>query len=92
MTACMIERRYGRCNRDWLLQHEMEIIWTQSARAALIFDTPEEAADVLVTVTACAAAWPNARSFTFAAIEDRRHLPAYFASRTIVQPQRASVP
>jgi hypothetical protein len=92
MTACMIERRYGRCNRDWLLQLEMEIIWTQCARAALIFDTPEAAADVLVTVTACAAAWPDAPSFTFAAIEDRRDRPAYFASRTIVLPQGASVP
>jgi hypothetical protein len=70
----------------------MEIIWTQCARAALIFDTPQAAADALTTITARTAAWPNAPSFTFAVIEDRRRLPAYFASRTIVLPQGASVP
>jgi len=79
----MIERQYGPCNRDWLYTYgptDNSTCWVSGANRAMILKSETEAKLMLDRVEHSAAEWDNRSSFRFVIIEDRRHLPPYFAS------------
>lgn len=83
----MIERRYGRCNRDWLHCFDANgtSVWVCGGHRAQIYSTRRAARIALAKVKEDAAKWTNfdgtpCDRFEFVLIQDRRHTPYYFAS------------
>ena len=85
----MIERRYGRSNRDWLIEITVAATTWSGARRALVFPSRKAADLALAAVRRLARLWPDADGFGFAVIHDRRHLPSYMASTEPVRRTRA---
>lgn len=86
MKAYMIERRYGPGNRDMLAAYgpgDQSTTWVLGPNRAEIYSCLSTAQNMLNNVRLAAEKWDNANNFTFAVIEDRRHLPPYFASTTV---------
>lgn len=84
--AYMIERQYGRCNRDWLYTYgpsDKSTCWMLGVNRAMIFKTKDEAELMLANVEASAREWDNREAFRSVIIKDRRHLPHYFASTPV---------
>jgi hypothetical protein len=82
----MIERRYGRGNRDWLYAYgksDQSTCWVCGATRAEVYSNITTARLMLERVRNSAASWENRESFEFVIVEDRRHLPTYFASTAI---------
>lgn len=79
----MIERRYGsRPNRDWLGAYgpgDQITYWTCGVHHAQMYPNITTANLMLDRVKEAAKAWDTC-GFSFHVIEDRRHMPYYFAS------------
>lgn len=82
----MIERQYGRGNRDWLYTFgpsDSSTCWVCGSNRAMLFKSVAEAELMLANVEHSAKTWGNREHFRFVIIKDRRHLPSYFVSTAV---------
>lgn len=89
MTGYMIERRYGRSNRDWLTEITATSATWSSAPRALVFTSRRNADRTLAAVRRMMRRCPGGAHFAFALIHDRRHQPAFMASVDVEPRQRS---
>lgn len=80
----MIERRFGRCNnRDWLAVYgpgDQSTTWTLGVHRAMTFQSKAQAQLMVDNVILAARRWDNGTDFRFVVIENRQHLPHFYAS------------
>jgi hypothetical protein len=79
----MIERRFGRCNRDWLLHFDpadAQPVFMLGAHRAALYSSKVGARKAAALCRQAARTWDNGDDFEFVVIADRRRLPPYFAS------------
>ncbi|ADJ23009.1 hypothetical protein Hden_1196 [Hyphomicrobium denitrificans ATCC 51888] len=79
----MIERRFGRFKRDWLLHFDpadAQPVFMLGAHRAALYASKAGAKKAAEICRQAARKWDNGADFEFVVIRDRRHMPNYFAS------------
>lgn len=75
MTTYLIERRYGRYNRDYLIALSLtDTVWSAKA-VAFIFQHASTAYAALGLAVQLAKHWPNSSEFAFVVVETKEVKP-----------------